>query len=51
MIFFADYFDPVTNWIPFFNSPDNNFLDYRNIWLVNPRNFGNSDRCDSFDME
>ena len=25
-------------------------MDYRNIWLVNPRNFGTSDRHHSFDL-
>jgi len=26
-------------------------LDYRNVWILNPRNFGNSDRHPSWDME
>lgn len=26
-------------------------LDYRNVWIVYPRNFGNSDHIDSFDDE
>ena len=26
-------------------------MDYRNVWILNPRNFGNSDRHPSWDME
>jgi hypothetical protein len=26
-------------------------LDNRNVWIVNPRNFGDSDHHDSFDLE
>lgn len=51
LIFFSELFDPVTNWVPFFNNNEHRFLEYRNIWLVNPRNFGNSDRHDSLDIE
>ncbi len=27
------------------------FLDYRNIYLLNPRNFGTSDYFDSFELD
>lgn len=50
LIFFSELLDPVNNWIPFFTNSENRFLDYRNIWLVNPRNFGNSDRSHSYDL-
>jgi pimeloyl-ACP methyl ester carboxylesterase len=49
LIFFSEVLDPVSNWTAFFTDPDNKFLDYRNVWLVNPRNFGNSDRNSCFD--
>lgn len=26
-------------------------MDYRNVWILNPRNFGNSDRHPSWDLE
>lgn len=51
LIFFSETLDPVTNWIPFFTNPDNKFLDFRNIYLINPRNIGTSDYHDSFGIE
>lgn len=58
--------DPVNNWAKFFTNPDNRvnfyliafyenitkkkFLDYRNVYLLNPRNFGNSDSFESFEL-
>lgn len=50
MIFFPEMCDPATNWTSFFTNPDNHFLNHRNIWLVDARNFGNSDQHPSFDM-
>jgi len=49
LIFFSEVMDPVSNWTAFFTDPENKFLDYRNVWLVNPRNFGNSDRHSCMD--
>lgn len=58
MLFFPEMCDNVENWIPFFSDPNNRVylrlyqtLDYRNVHILNPRNFGNSDRFDSFDIE
>jgi pimeloyl-ACP methyl ester carboxylesterase len=51
LIWFPEACDPIENWINFFTDPESRILDYRNVWLVNPRNFGNSDRNDSFDIE
>lgn len=45
LIFFPDMFDSVENWIPFFTHPQNRILDYRNVHILYPRNFGNSDYC------
>jgi len=50
LIFFPEMCDPSTNWIQFFTNPENKFLNYRNVWLVDPRNFGNSDHHPSFDL-
>jgi len=50
MIFFPEHCDTVANWIPFFTNPEYKILDHRNVWVVYPRNFGNSDRYDSYDM-
>lgn len=51
MIFFPQLLDSAENWIKFFNSSDNKILDYRNVYLLYPRNFGNSDQHDSFYTE
>jgi len=45
LIFFPDVFDQVENWLPYFTSPQNQILDYRNVYLLYPRNFGLSDWC------
>ena len=45
MIFFPDLFDQVENWIPFFTASQNAILDYRNVYILYPRNFGSSDWC------
>lgn len=51
LIWFGEATDPVNSWVNFFTNPENKILDYRNVYLLYPRNFGTSDRCDSFDME
>lgn len=50
-IFLTEMCDPTVNWIDFFCAPENKILDYRNVWILNTRNFGNSDRNESFDLE
>lgn len=51
LIFLPEMCDPVENWIPFFTDPQNKMLDYRNVHILSPRNFGTSDRFNSFDIE
>lgn len=48
MIFFPEACDKVENWVKFFTN--SKILDYRNVWLLHPRNFGSSDRHPSFDL-
>lgn len=45
MIFFPDLFDQAENWIPFFTGGATSVLDYRNVYILYPRNFGSSDWC------
>jgi pimeloyl-ACP methyl ester carboxylesterase len=51
LIFFPEMCDPSANWLEFFLDSNNNFLNYRNVWLVDPRNFGDSDQHPSFDLQ
>ena len=51
MIWLADLLEPSENFAKFFNRPDNKILDIRNVWLLNYRNFGDSDHHDSFGLE
>ena len=51
MIWLADLLEPSENFQKFFTREDNKILDYRNVWLVNYRNFGDSDHHDSFALE
>jgi hypothetical protein len=51
LLWFPDVMEPAENFEKWFLSPENKVLDYRNVWLLNPRNFGDSDHHDSFDME
>jgi len=45
LIFFTDIFDSPESWLPFFMNDKHKILDYRNVFILNPRNFGLSDRC------
>ena len=47
LIFFPEIFEFAENYEKFFTEKDHGILDYRNVWLVNPRNFGDSDHHDS----
>jgi len=49
MIFFGEMFDQHEHWAAFMN--EHNISSARNIYFVHPRNFGSSDRHDSFDVE
>lgn len=50
MIWFSDLVEDAENFEEFFTRADNKILSVRNVWLLNIRNFGNSDHHDSFDM-
>jgi len=51
MIWLSDLLEPAENFQKFFTRPDNKILDVRNVWLLNYRNFGDSDHHESFSME
>jgi len=51
LIWLSDLLEPSENFQKFFTRPDNKVLDVRNVWLVNTRNFGDSDHHDSFSLE
>lgn len=46
LIFFTDIFDTPESWLPFFMNDKHRILDHRNVYILNPRNFGLSDRCE-----
>ncbi len=50
MIWFSDLVESAENFEAFFARSDNKILNTRNVWLLNYRNFGDSDHHDSFDM-
>jgi hypothetical protein len=50
MIWFSDLVESAENFEAFFAKADNKILNTRNVWLVNYRNFGDSDHHESFDM-
>lgn len=49
LIFFTDIFDTPESWLPFFMNDKHKILDLRNVFILNPRNFGLSDRCNDND--
>ncbi len=58
MLWFPEALDSAESWESWFQKSDNNvntyitqILDYRNFWIVNSRNFGDSDHHDSFDLQ
>ena len=51
MIWLSDLVEPCENFQKFFNREDNKVKDYRNVWLLNYRNMGDSDHHDSFALE
>lgn len=51
LIFFPEVCDVPNNWIQFFTNRDHGILNYRNVYILNPRNFGTSDRHPSYDLE
>jgi hypothetical protein len=51
MIWLSDLLEPAENFQKFFTRPDNKILDVRNVWLLNYRNFGDSDHHESFALD
>ena len=51
LIWLSDLVEPCENFHKFFNREDNKIRDLRNVWLLNYRNFGDSDHHDSFSLE
>lgn len=51
VIFIPELFNFAENYEKFFLNPNNKTLDYRNVWLVDPRNSGDSDHHDSLDLQ
>ena len=50
MIWLPDLVEDASNFESFFTGPHSKILNYRNVWLLNHRNFGNSDHHKSFDL-
>jgi len=46
MIFFPDIMDTAENWLSYFMNAPNSVLNYRDVYIVYPRNFGSSDWCE-----
>ena len=44
LIFIPEVFDQAENWLQFFTNPLNKIIQQRNVYILYPRNFGNSDR-------
>ena len=42
--------EEASNFHDFFTNPNHKIRDVRNVWLLNYRNFGDSDHHDSFNM-
>jgi hypothetical protein len=51
LIWLADLLEPAENFQKFFTREDNKIADVRNVWLLNYRNFGDSDHHDSFALD
>lgn len=51
LIFIPEAFDQAENWLQFFSNPANKIASQRNVWILYPRNFGNSDRNPNMSWE
>ena len=51
LIYLPDVVEPAESFSRFFYRGDNKITSIRNVWLINPRNFGDSDHHDSFSLE
>lgn len=48
LVFFPEILEEAESYEKFFADKNHGILDYRNVWILNPRNMGNSDHHDSF---
>jgi pimeloyl-ACP methyl ester carboxylesterase len=51
MLFFPDLFDSAENWVSYFLHAPHSVLDYRDVYIIYPRNFGSSDWCNEVPAE
>jgi len=51
MIWLPELVERSSNFEPFFTRSDNKILNYRNVWLLDYRNQGDSDHHASYAME
>ena len=51
MIWLPELIEPASNFEQFFTRADNKILNYRNVWLLDYRNQGDSDHNPSYAME
>lgn len=48
LLFFPEALKEAHTYEKFFTNPNHDILKYRNVWILNPRNFGDSDHHESF---
>ena len=51
LIWLPDLIEDAENFESFFTRSSSKILKYRNVWLLNHRNFGSSDHHDSFKLK
>lgn len=51
LLFFPELLNQVENYEKFFSDPNHGILNYRNVWILNPRNTGDSDHHESFELQ
>lgn len=51
LIWLPEIAEQAENFEGFFNMKDNKIRSLRNVWLLNYRNQGGSDHCNSYDMD
>ena len=51
LVFIPEIFESSEGYERFFSDPDNGILQYRNVWILSQRNFGDSDHHPSFDLD
>lgn len=48
LIWLPEILENIENYEEFFTNPEHGILNYRNVWMLYPRNFGDSDHHQSF---